>query len=123
MTQRIHLDDLIESLSEIGFIVRDAGLLGSALERPLTTVFGEEAYPSLEEKAAVLVHSIATFHPMLDGNKRSAWITLNVFVELNGFSLTVPTEDAMEFMLGVATGALEHSKIVDWLKSRLEPLD
>jgi death-on-curing protein len=59
---------------------------------------------------------------MLDGNKRSAWITLNVFVELKGYSLTVPTEDAMEFMLGVATATLEHSEIVDWLKRRLEPL-
>ena len=74
MTKGINLDDFIESLTEIGFVVRDVGLLASALERPLTTVFGEEAYPSFEEKAAVLVQSIATFHPMLDGNIRYGWI-------------------------------------------------
>jgi death-on-curing protein len=123
MTKGINLDDLIESLTEIGFVVRDVGLLASALERPLTTVFGEEAYPSFEEKAAVLVQSIATFHPMLDGNKRSAWIALNVFVEHNGYTLDVATEDALAFMLGVATTTLETSDIVDWLRFRLKPLD
>lgn len=123
MTKGINLDDLIESLTEIGFVVRDVGLLASALERPLTTVFGEEAYPSFEEKAAVLVQSIATFHPMLDGNKRSAWIALNVFVEHNGYTLDVPTEDALAFVLGVATTTLETSDIVDWLRFRLKPLD
>mgnify|MGYP000400165318 CR=1 FL=1 len=123
MTKGINLDDLIESLTEIGFVVRDVGLLASALERPLTTVFGEEAYPSFEEKAAVLVQSIATFHPMLDGHKRSAWIALNVFVEHNGYTLDVATEDALAFMLGVATTTLETSDIVDWLRFRLKPLD
>lgn len=123
MTKGINLDDLIESLTEIGFVVRDVGLLASALERPLTTVFGEEAYPSFEEKAAVLVQSIATFHPMLDGNKRSAWIALNVFVEHNGYTLDVATEDALAFMLGVATTTLETSDIVDWLRFRLKPMD
>lgn len=123
MTKGINLDDLIESLTEIGFVVRDVGLLASALERPLTTVFGEEAYPSFEEKAAVLVQSIATFHPMLDGKKRSAWIALNVFVEHNGYTLDVATEDALAFMLGVATTTLETSDIVDWLRFRLKPLD
>ena len=123
MTRGISLDDLIEALAEIGFVVRDAGLLASALERPLTTVFGEEAYPSFEEKAAVLVQSIATFHPMLDGNKRSAWIALNVFVEHNGYSLSVATDDALAFMIGVATKTLELPEIVSWLELRLVSRD
>ncbi|MEU0119234.1 type II toxin-antitoxin system death-on-curing family toxin [Streptomyces bobili] len=71
--------------------VRDMGLLVSAIERPRTNVFGGELYPTLYEKAAALLHSVARNHALIDGNKRTAWLAMRVFLRLNGVSAsTVP---------------------------------
>ncbi|MFG2496659.1 type II toxin-antitoxin system death-on-curing family toxin [Streptomyces sp. NPDC048441] len=64
--------------------VRDMGLLVSAIERPRTNVFGVEVYPTLHEKAAALLHSIARNHALIDGNKRTAWLATRFFLRVNG---------------------------------------
>ncbi|WP_121709674.1 type II toxin-antitoxin system death-on-curing family toxin [Streptomyces sp. E5N91] len=69
--------------------VRDMGLLVSAIERPRTNVFGAELYPTLHEKAAALLHSVARNHALIDGNKRTAWLAMRVFLRFNGAG-TVP---------------------------------
>ncbi|MBK3630237.1 Fic family protein [Streptomyces sp. MBT49] len=66
--------------------VRDMGLLVSAIERPRTNVFGAELYPTLHEKAAALLHSVARNHALIDGNKPIAWLAMRVFLRLNGVS-------------------------------------
>lgn len=121
MTEAIDLEAFLESLEKIGFFVRDAGLLSSALSRPMTTVFGNEVYPTVHEKAAALVQSVAKYHPMVDGNKRSAWIALNVFLELNDYSLNVPHEEALVFMVAVANDTLELGSISEWVRLRMTP--
>ena len=83
----LELEPFANRLNEIGFMVRDYGLLESALLRPKTTVFGQDAYGSFELKAAAMTHSIVKNHAMMDGNKRTAWIALNSFLFINGFSL------------------------------------
>ncbi|MEU6809355.1 Fic family protein [Streptomyces sp. NPDC046831] len=71
--------------------VRDMGLLVSAVERPRTNVFGTELYPTLHEKAAALLHSVARHHALIDGNKRTAWLAMRVCLRFNGGSAsTVP---------------------------------
>jgi death-on-curing protein len=88
--------------------VRDYGLLSSAAARPVTNVFGQEAYPTLAEKAAALLHSICANHAFIDGNKRLAWVAARVFVGLNT-DIQPPDVDADEaeaFMLAVAAGAM-----------------
>nr|WP_202550211.1 Fic family protein [Streptomyces sp. SID8352] len=71
--------------------VRDMGLLVSAIERPRTNVFGAELYPTPHEKAAALLHSVARNHALIDGNKRTAWLAMRVFLRFNGASAsTVP---------------------------------
>ncbi len=60
------------------------GLLVSAIERPRTNVFGAELYPTSYEKAAVLLHSVARNRALIDGNKRTAWLAMRVFLRLNG---------------------------------------
>ncbi|MDK1475905.1 type II toxin-antitoxin system death-on-curing family toxin [Streptomyces sp. 549] len=71
--------------------VRDMGLLVSAIERPRANVFGTELYPTLHEKGAALLHSIARNHALIDGNKRTAWLAMRVFLRLNGVGAsTVP---------------------------------
>ncbi len=123
MTTPVDLDALIDALGDIGFVVRDAGLLASALNRPLTTVFGDEAYPTIEQKAAALVQSLAKHHPMVDGNKRSAWITLNVFLEINGHQLVSRQDEAFEFVLGIGNDTLELEAIAQWISQRIQPAD
>ena len=56
-------------------VVRDAGLLESAVHRPSASMFGQEAYTDLFEKAAALLQSLAINHPFVDGNKRTAWVS------------------------------------------------
>ena len=67
--------------------VRDIGLLESAVHRPRASVLGQDAYPDLFTKAAALLHSLAGNHPLVDGNKRLAWLATYVFLAKNGVDL------------------------------------
>jgi death-on-curing protein len=87
--------------------VRDYGLLESALARPKTTVFGQDAYPTLDEKAAALLHSLARNHALIDGNKRLALAGLIAFYGVNGRRLTLTNDAAYELVIAVASGALD----------------
>ncbi|MFG2048713.1 type II toxin-antitoxin system death-on-curing family toxin [Micromonospora sp. NPDC048935] len=68
---------------KIGVGIRDAGLVESAVARPQTSVFGEDAYPDLWTKAAALLHSLVNNHPFVDGNKRIGWIVAIAFLLQN----------------------------------------
>lgn len=98
--------------------VRDYGLLHSALARPVATVFGADAYPSVWEKAAALLDSLARNHAFADGNKRTAWAATRLFLDLNGHpKLTGRNIDASEeLVMAVAQGKLEVPRIAERLK-------
>jgi len=104
VTEYLSLDDALLVARQFGFHVRDAGLLASALARPATTVFGDDAYPSLDRKAAALLESVARNHPFFDGNKRSAWTLMVAFLWLNGFAHDFDTDAAFDLVVGVAEG-------------------
>src|SRR5437588_4199807 len=85
--------------------IRDAGLLGSAVARPQTTVFGEDAYPDLWTKAAALLQSILKNHALIDGNKRLGWLATATFLELNEIGVTHVSNDAVyRFVIDAAAG-------------------
>lgn len=90
------------------FVVRDHGLLQSALARPQTTVFGEDAYPALTDKAAALLHSVARNHALVDGNKRLALASTIAFLGMNGYRLTFTNDEAYELVMAVASGKLDE---------------
>lgn len=99
--------------------VREVGLLGAAVARPQTTVFGDEAYPDLWAKAAALLQSIVKGHPLVDGNKRLGWLATATFLEINGVTATGATnEDVYRFVIGVAAGNEDVDQLADQL-SRL----
>jgi death-on-curing protein len=99
--------------------LRDAGLLGAAAARPLTTIGGVDAYPDLWHKAASLLQSIVKNHPLIDGNKRLGWLATAVFLELNGVDATKAiNDDVYEFVMEVAAG----DGSVEDLASRLREL-
>lgn len=87
--------------------VRDYGLLESALARPQATAFGADAYVSLEQKAAALLHSLARNHALVDGNKRLALAGTIAFLGLNGRRLTLTNDEAYDLVIDVASGELD----------------
>ena len=89
--------------------VRDHGLLASALARPQATAFGEDAYADIHHKAAALLHSLATNHPLVDGNKRLALAATIAFYGINGLRLTLSNDDAYTLVMRLARG--EHNDI------------
>ncbi len=97
--------------------VRDYGLLESALARPQASVFGQDAYPEVWQKAAALMESLARNHAMVDGNKRLAWYATCVFLHVNGHPLVegFDVDEAERFVLNVAQGELDVPKIAELL--------
>lgn len=86
---------------------RDMGLLEAALARPQASFGDEDAYSTLDHKAAALLHSLARNHALVDGNKRLALAGLIAFYGMNGRRLTLTNDDAYDLVIAVATGALD----------------
>jgi len=82
--------------------VRDWGLIESALARPQATVFGEDAYPTLWEKAAALLMSLVGNHPLVDGNKRVGFTCAVLFLHKNGVAVEFEEDPAYDFVIAVA---------------------
>lgn len=122
MTIYIDFDDLMAAASAAiapsEVLVRDVGLLESALARPQASAFGEDAYPDLNVKAAALLESLARNHALIDGNKRLAWVATRLFLVLNGVDVRVPTPPAGdEFVRDVAQGKLPLTAIAAQLST------
>lgn len=120
MTEYIEPDDVDEWVDHAGFVYRDRGLMLSALASPLP-VFGEEVYPGLNLKAAVLLSAINHNHPLLDGNKRLSWVITGAFYELNGHDLVVPQREIDRQVRAVAAGKLDLAGVQDWLDKHTRP--
>ena len=107
MIEYLDLDDLLAAAhAYLGRTaeVSDYGLLESALARPQATVFGDDAYTALHEKAAALFDSLINNHAPIDGNKRLAWVAMRLFYGYNGHTITGTEDKRFDFVLAVATG-------------------
>jgi len=93
---------------EGGLEVRDWGLVESALARPAATVFGEDAYPTVFDKAAALLLSMVTNHPLVDGNKRMGLAATVAFLLKNGLLLSYGEDAAYDFVISVADGSMRE---------------
>lgn len=108
MIAYLTLEDLLTLVDDLGVgPVRDVGLLDSAAHRPQTSLWGHDAYPTLDDKAAALLESLVANHALVDGNKRLGWLATVVFYGLNGAVLEAPDDDAYDLVIAVATGGLE----------------
>lgn len=116
----LDLDDLLalaERLLGPDLVVRDVGLLGSAVARPQTTVGGDDAYPDVWSKAAALLQSVVNNHALLDGNKRVGWLATAVFLELNDVTATAATnDDVFDQVIDVATEHLDLAVLANRLR-------
>ena len=106
---------LADLLSMMGALragpVRDLGLLDSACHRPQAGLLGQEAYPTLAGKAGALMHSLASNHALVDGNKRLALLATAVFVRINGYHLDLTDDEAFDLTVLVAAGQLDAAGI------------
>ncbi|WP_159767988.1 type II toxin-antitoxin system death-on-curing family toxin [Streptomyces sp. HM190] len=93
-------------------VIRDAGLLESAVHRPSASMFGQEAYGDLFDKAAALLQSLTINRPFVDGNKRTAWTSCAVFLAMNGAQLRPDIEAAERLVIAVATGDMDEVKAI-----------
>ena len=97
--------------------IRDIGLLGSAVARPRTSAFGQDAYPDILTKAAALLQSIVNNHALIDGNKRLGWLSTAVFLEVNGVNaLRISNDDVYDFVIWVAATSPAIEEIVARLR-------
>jgi death on curing protein len=113
-----------QAVNDQRIVVRDAGLLESAAHRPSSSMFGEEAYPDLFGKAAALLQSLAINRPFIDGDKRTAWLSCVVFLDLNDVRLRPDVDAGERLVIGVASGELEEvGTISKLLRELAEPAD
>ncbi|MBX9424967.1 type II toxin-antitoxin system death-on-curing family toxin [Streptomyces lateritius] len=104
-------------------VVRDAGLLDSAVHRPSAAMFGEEAYPDVVAKAAALLQSLAINHPFVDGNKRTAWLSCVTFLAMNGVQPRPDIDAAERLVIDVATGETDEVEVIARRLRELIPAD
>lgn len=101
-------------------MVRDHHLLRVAIARPLNGAFGQEAYPTLIDKAAALLHSLAAHHPFIDGNKRTAHRAVILFLELNDITPKWTDDEGYAFILEIAQSQHDVESIAEWLNEHVE---
>ena len=109
MTEHLDLEDLLSAAqAALGRPpdVRDIGILEAAVARTRASVYGEDAYPDLDAKAAALLHSIVTGHALIDGNKRLGWVGVRLFYRMNDRDLRAPVDDAFDLVSSIADGSL-----------------
>ncbi|MFB5761970.1 type II toxin-antitoxin system death-on-curing family toxin [Paenibacillus medicaginis] len=100
--------------------VKDHGLLESAIHRPQQSIFGEDAYSTLFDKAAALLESLVKNHSFHNGNKRTAYIVTKSFLILNGNHLKMERKYAVEFIVDIAKGLHSVETIASILEEHSE---
>lgn len=118
MTEYLTLDDVLSLVEDLAVgPVRDVGLLGAAVHRPQVSVFGRDAYPGIDDKAAALLESLVRNPALADGNKRLGWLSVVVFYGLNNITLEAPTDDAYDMVIAIAGGTISYPEVAGHLAS------
>lgn len=110
----IHSDQLQRYVGRPG--LRDAALLASALAQPKMTVGGKFVHKTLFDKAAAYGFHVCKNHPFVDGNKRVAFVLMDIFLQKNGWEIVAPEEEAYSTMISLASGKLSKVQLSAWLK-------
>jgi death-on-curing protein len=113
----VHDEQLVEHGGAVG--LRDAGLFDSALARPLN--LAAYAEPDVADLAAAYGVGLAKNHPFVDGNKRTAFVAMELFLVLNGYKLLATDADCVLTMLGVAVGDLDEAAFAAWIRHNVKP--
>jgi death on curing protein len=112
----IHETQLAEHGGIVG--IRDEGLLSSALARPLN-LHAYGGTPDAASLAAAYAFGIARNHPFLDGNKRTAFVVMELFLNLNGWNLDAADEECILTMMALAAGDLREEALAAWVRAHI----
>lgn len=115
---QIHFEIVEETGGAQG--LRDLGLLESAVLRAQATFGGKDLYPTITIKAAALVHSLLLNHVFVDGNKRTATISMVEFLILNGKKFKAANKEIVDFALWVENKKPTVEQIASWIKKHIK---
>jgi death-on-curing protein len=115
----LHEEIIVETGGSAG--LRDASLLQSALANPSRTFGERDLYPTMADKAGILLFSIVQNHPFIDGNKRIGHAVSELFLRLNNLTIVATTDELEEVILSVASGELSREVLVEWISDRIQP--
>lgn len=116
--QVLYLHEQIIQLSGGLDGLRDLKLLESAVFRPRATFGGNDLYPDLFSKASVLGHSLILNHAFIDGNKRTGFESMRLFLRINGYDLRASLKTKFDFVMKIATKKMTEQQIADWLRKK-----
>lgn len=102
--------------------IRDIPLLNSAVARSQATFAKKDLYPDIFSKAAALGHSIITNHPFIDGNKRTGYMAMRLFLNINGYDVQAPLEERYNFVMEIAKKTRKEESIGKWLKEHSQKI-
>jgi len=117
--QQIH-DILIDNFGGIKGI-RDVSSLESAITRPFQSFESNELYSTVIEKGAAIIESLLINHPFIDGNKRTGYVILRLFLLKNNLDIIASQEEKYQFVINIAAGNTRFIEIVEWLKANTHP--
>ncbi len=115
LARAIHDDQIAQHGGSVG--IRDENLFLASLDRP-QNLFAYGTSPTLFDLGAAYAFGIAKNHPFIDGNKRTAFIVMAVFMELNGYSLDAPELEVVVMMERLATDLETQESIAVWVQDR-----
>lgn len=101
--------------------IRDEGLLESALEQPKVTFEGKYLHGTLTKMAAVYGYHLCSNHPFIDGNKRIAFVAMDIFLRRNGFEIIATEKEAYKMMMELSSGKLLKEGLTNWLENNISP--
>lgn len=118
----VDLHNINEEVTHRPSMIRDHQVLRASVKRPYIILFGEEQFPTLIDKAAASMYSIAAHHVFVDGNKRTAVRATQIFLEANGFRVSWKEDEVRDFVLKIAKGCLEIDAVAAWLSDKVEEI-
>jgi death-on-curing protein len=99
--------------------IRDLAALESALARPFQTFDDTELHQTPTHKAAALIESILINHPFVDGNKRTGYVLMRIFLISNGLDIQATQEEKYDFVINIASGHTKFESILEWLTKHI----
>ena len=95
--------------------IRDYNALEAALARPFQTFDNKDLYPTTIHKAASLIESMLSNHPFIDGNKRTGYVIMRIYLIQNALEIIATQDEKYDFVIKVASGKIQFDDIIIWL--------
>ena len=95
--------------------IRDHAVLDSALARPFQTFGNTDLHPTPIKKATSLIESVLINYPFIDGNKRTGYVLMRIFLMSNGLDISASQEEKYNLVINIASGKTRFEEIVEWL--------